>query len=100
MKRSGEEILVNHQIFQFCIHNQEEEIQHKKMDVANRTTEVARMTGDLNPEIPTIPTAQRPLSVGIVERLGTTKINAEVHQRTTRRRQRQMLLLPQEEMKR
>ena len=100
VKRSDGESRVNRQPLLFCIQSQEEEIQPEGMDVADRTTEVDQRTGGPNPGILIIPIARRSSSVGSAGRSGTIKISARVHRRTMRRRQRQMLLPPQEEMMR
>jgi hypothetical protein len=57
-------------------------------------------TGGPNPEVIIVPTNRSQSNVGIVERSGTTKISARVHERIRRPRTRQMLLPPLEEMMR
>ena len=94
MKRSDGENRENHQPLQYCIQSQEEEIQSEEMDVVNQRT------GGPNPEVIIVPTNRSQSSVGIVGSPGTTEISARVHERIRRRRTRQMLLPPLEEMMR
>ena len=67
---------MNHKPLQYCIQSQDEEIQPKVKAGADQRA------GGIDPGILVILIAQRLSSVGIVERLVTTKISAGVLQRT------------------
>lgn len=94
MKRSDGESWVNLHPLQYCIHSQEEEIQPEEMEVVNQRPD------DPNPEIIVVLTTRNLSSVGIVERRDTSKISVGSQQRIKRRKMRQMLLPPQEEVTR
>lgn len=94
MKRSEEESKEKYQPLQYCIQSQEEEASIEEMNVVNQRT------GGPNPEVIMVLTNRSRSNVGIVERSGTTKISAEVHERLMRPTTRQMLLPPLEEIMR
>ena len=100
MKRSDGESRVNHQPLQYCIQSQEEEIQPEGMNVEDQAIKVNLEIGDRNQGLPIIHEAQKLSSVGIVGRLGTTKISARVHRKIKKQMQKQISLLPWKEMMR
>ena len=83
---------MNLHLIQYRIQSQEEEIQPKAMNVVNQRPD------DPNPEIIVVLTTRKLSSVGIVERRDSLKISVGSQQRIKRRKMRQMLFPPQEEV--